>query len=103
MRTRSQTKDTISKEHYGLKDDSGQWVQERYINTEDAEREKHRKKNDLYLCFTDCEKTFDSVKHDDLFECLKKAGVGGKDRKIMADLYWKQETAIKLTEILLNG
>ena len=51
---------------------------------------------DLYLCFIDYEKAFDSVKHEELFQCLEKAGIDGKDLRLFQDLYWKQEAAIRI-------
>ena len=51
---------------------------------------------DLYLCFIDFIKAFDTVKHEKLIEILQDLNVDGKGLKILRNMYWKQTAAIKI-------
>jgi len=51
---------------------------------------------DLYLCFIDYSKAFDKVRHCDLFDILQRLNIDGKDLRILRNLYWEQEAAIRV-------
>ena len=51
---------------------------------------------DLYLCFIDYSKAFDKVRHSALFDILQGLNVDGKDLRILRNLYWEQEAAIRV-------
>lgn len=51
---------------------------------------------DVWLCFLDYEKAFDSVQHAAMIESLKRIGVDGKDIRVIENLYWNQRAAVKL-------
>ena len=51
---------------------------------------------DLYLCFIDFTKAFDTVKHEKLIEILQDLNVDGKDLKIIRNIYWQQTATIKI-------
>lgn len=51
--------------------------------------------NDLYLCFIDYTKAFDTIKHERMIELLQKLNVDGKDLQVIKNLYWKQTAAIR--------
>ena len=55
------------------------------------------KQKDLYICFIDYKKAFDTVNHDKQIEKLKLAGLDGKDVRIIARLY-REKAAVVLTE-----
>ena len=44
-------------------------------------------KHDIYLSFLDYTKAFDKVKHDNLFQILKKLNIDGKDLRLVRNLY----------------
>jgi len=50
----------------------------------------------LFLCFIDCSKAFDNVKHEKLLEMLEDIQIDGKDLRIIRNLYWKQTAAIRI-------
>lgn len=50
---------------------------------------------DLYLCFIDYSKAFDKVKHQHLFNILQDLDIDGKDLRIIRNIYWEQESAIR--------
>ena len=50
----------------------------------------------LYICFVDFEKAFDRIKHDDLMKMLEELKVDGKDLRLIKNLYWKQEAAVRV-------
>ena len=51
---------------------------------------------DLYLCFIDYSKAFDKVRHSDLFDILLRLNCDGKDLRVIRNLYWEQEAAIRV-------
>ena len=55
---------------------------------------------DLYTCFIDYAKAFDRVHHKELIETLEKAGIDGKDIRIICELYWNQKAAIRIDQEL---
>ena len=50
----------------------------------------------MYICFIDYAKAFDKVKHENLIDCLKKIGLDSKDIRVIANLYWFQQAAIRI-------
>ena len=53
-------------------------------------------KHDIYLCFFGYTKAFDNVKRDKLFQILEKLDVDGKDLRLIRNLYWDQNAAVKV-------
>lgn len=49
----------------------------------------------LFLCFVDYQKAFDRVKHDKLTEVMEKAGLPELERRLIINLYWKQNAAVR--------
>jgi hypothetical protein len=49
----------------------------------------------IYLCFIDYSKAFDSVQHTKLIECLQGIGVDGKDVSLIRNIYWEQVATVK--------
>ena len=50
------------------------------------------------MCFIDYEKAFDRVRHVDLMMMLDEIGVDDKDRRVVCNLYWDQDAAVKVGE-----
>ena len=50
----------------------------------------------LYICFLDYKKASDRVRHEPLMQCLNEIGVGGKDIKIIRNLYWDQTASVRI-------
>ena len=57
---------------------------------------------DLFLCFIDYEKAFDTVRHADLLTMLKNINIGGKDLRIIRNLYFKQTAAVRIENELTD-
>ena len=51
---------------------------------------------DLYVCFIDYKKAFDRVKHKNLMVMLNDIKIDSKDLRVIQDLYWRQQAAIKI-------
>ena len=51
---------------------------------------------DVYACFVDYEKAFDTVQHDKLIAILNDIGLDGRDIRIIANLYWNQTADIRI-------
>ena len=52
-------------------------------------------KKDLYVCFIDYTKAFDRVRHSSLIDILQDLDIDGKDIRIVRNLYWNQEAAVR--------
>ena len=50
---------------------------------------------ELYVCFIDYSKTFDTVNHEQLISSLSGTGVDDNDIAVIAHLYWQQITRIR--------
>ena len=51
---------------------------------------------DVYVCFVDFEKAFDRVNWPKMMSVLKEIGVDWRDRRLIADLYLKQEMVVRV-------
>ena len=55
------------------------------------EQENSRKKKNIYFCFNDCTKDFDSVYHNSLWKILKEMGTSDHLTCLLRNLYAGQE------------
>ena len=53
------------------------------------------KQKDIYNCFIDYSKAFDTVKHDSLVELLQSLDVDDADTRLLTNLYWTQTAAVR--------
>ncbi|GFS11224.1 endonuclease-reverse transcriptase [Elysia marginata] len=51
---------------------------------------------EIFACFIDYSKAFDSVKHEQLTEILQKTDIDENDIAVIANLYWQQRTKIRI-------
>ena len=49
----------------------------------------------VYMCFVDYQKAFDRVKHDKLLEIMESAGIPELERRLIINLYWHQQAAVR--------
>jgi len=56
----------------------------------------------VYLGFIDFEKAVNKVRHERLFEILRKIDIDGKDLKFITNLYWHQQANIRINKTLSN-
>ena len=61
-------------------------IVEKYIETQ----------KDIYAYFIDYSKAFDTVNHEKLIECLKTTDIDQSDIALIANLYWEQDTQIRI-------
>ena len=54
--------------------------------------------NEMYVCFVDFEKAFDRVNWVKMMNILQKAGVDWRDRRVISDLYMRQEVCMKIND-----
>src|SRR6266853_5658664 len=52
--------------------------------------------NDVYICFVDFEKAFDRVSWVKMMECLTKLQVDWRDRRLINELYMRQDALIRI-------
>ena len=53
------------------------------------------KQRDVYTCFIDYIKAFDTVKHESLVELLQSLDVDKSETMLLTNLYWKQTAAVR--------
>ena len=51
---------------------------------------------DVYICVIDYTKAFDKVRHKNLMQILNNLDFDGKDLRLIKDLYWRQQAAIRI-------
>ena len=61
-------------------------IVEKYIETQ----------KDIYARFIDYSRAFDTVNHEKLIECLKTTDIDQSDIVLIANLYWEQDTKIRI-------
>ena len=91
-RIRGRTLQEISPEQYGFMPDKGtrnaifvlKRLVERYVE----------KQKDVYTCFINYSKAFDTVTHDSLVELLQSLNVDDTDTRLLTNLFWTQTAAV---------
>src|SRR4051812_30850984 len=54
--------------------------------------------NVVYICFVDFEKAFDRVNWVKMFEILKSLHIDWRDKRLLQDLYMKQEAVVRVAD-----
>ena len=54
-----------------------------------------QKQKDEFTCFIDYSKAFDTVNHASLFDLLSSLDIESHDIKLLANLYWNQQAAVR--------
>ena len=94
LRARNKVRQEISDEQYGFMKDRG--IRNAiYMMRLMAERAIEMQR-DLYVCFIDYKKAFDRVKHKNLMVMLNDIKIDSKDLRVIQDLYWRQQAAIRI-------
>ena len=95
-RLRGRTLCEISEVKYGFMPDRGRrnaiFVLKRLVERM-TEKEKA-----VYVCFIDYSKALDTVKHEPLIELLQSLDIDPQDIKLLANLYWNQQAAVRHNE-----
>ncbi|KAG1656246.1 Retrovirus-related Pol polyprotein from type-1 retrotransposable element R2 [Nymphon striatum] len=55
---------------------------------------------DVFICFIDYSKAFDKVQHTKLIKLLEQINIDDKDLRIIKNLYWNQNAAVKVGDEL---
>ena len=63
-------------------------------------QKEYEVQRDKYECFIDYTKAFDQVKHTEVIASLEKAGIDGKDIRIIIEFYYNQNAAIRVHQKL---
>ena len=92
-RIKGRTLHEVAPEQYGFMPDKGTrnaiFVLRRLV-----ERSVEKQKN-VYTCFIDYSKAFDTVKHGSLVELLQSLDVDAADTRLLTNLYWNQTAAVR--------
>ena len=92
-RVRGRTLQEIAPELYGFMPDKGT-RNAIFLLRRMSERAIGEQK-DIYACFINYCKAFDSVRHEQLLDILKAIDVESHDVQLLANLYWKQKAAVR--------
>ena len=57
---------------------------------------------DVFLCFIDYQKAFDTVRHEELLRMLERLGVDEKDLRLIKNLYYQQKAAVRVGDELTD-
>jgi hypothetical protein len=52
----------------------------------------------IYVCYIDYEKAFDRVYHKKVMEATERAGMEGRDRRLISNLYYQQTASVQFGE-----
>ena len=94
-RVRGRTLQEIAPEQYDFMPDKGT-RNAIFVLRRISERAIEKQK-DIYACFIDYSKAFDTVRHEPLIDLLKAIDVDSHDVQLLANLYWKQKAAVRHT------
>ena len=92
-RLRARSLMEISQVQYGFMPDRGT-RNAIFVLRRLAERSIQKQK-DAFTCFIDYSKAFDTVKHASLFHLLSSLDIESHDIKLLANLYWNQQAAVR--------
>ena len=92
-RIRGRTLDEIAPVQYGFMPDKGT-ANAIFVLWRLVERSVE-KQREVYTCFIDCSKAFDTVKHESLVDLLQSLYVDKSETRLLTNLYWKQTAAVK--------
>ena len=85
LRVKGKVEQYVDEEQYGFR--KGRGTRNAILVLRSIMERALEKQKDLYMCFVDFEKAFDTVKHGQMVETLKRFGVDGADVRIIAKLY----------------
>ena len=92
-RLRWRTLSEISEVQYGFMPDGGTrnaiFVLRRLIER------MIEKQKDVYVCFMDYSKDFDTMNHEPLIKFLQSLDIDPQDVKLLANLYWNQQASVR--------
>ena len=83
----------VSEEQAGFRKNSG--TREAIFNLKILVERHLEVQKDVYACFIDYSKAFDSVNHEKLIDALQKVDIDDNDIALIAKLYWTQNTKIR--------
>ena len=92
-RIRGRTSDEIAPVQYGFMPYKGTG-NAIFVLRRLAERSVE-KQRDVYTCFIDYSKAFDTVKHESLVELIQSLDVDKSETRLLTNLYWKQTAAVR--------
>ncbi len=92
-RLKGRTIQEIAPEQYGFMPDKGT-RNAIFVLRRIAERSIEKQK-DVYLCFIDYSKAFDTVKHEHLIQLLQSLDIDAHEIRLLTNLYWNQEAAVR--------
>ena len=92
-RRRGRTLQEVSPEQYGFMPDKG--TRNAICVLKRLVQRSVEKQKDVYTCFIDYSKAFDTVKHDSLVELQQSLDVDYADTQLLTNLYWTQTAAVR--------
>ena len=93
MRNRRKFREQVAEEQFGFGEGKGK-RNAIFVLRILAERALEMQ-NDLYLCFIDYTKAFDTIKHEHMIKISQDLNMDGKNLRVVQNLYWEQTAAIR--------
>ncbi|RUS74522.1 hypothetical protein EGW08_017710 [Elysia chlorotica] len=90
----------VSEQQAGFRKESG--TREAIFNLKILAEKHIEMQKDIYACFIDYSKAFDSVKHNELIQAMQKTDIDSNDIALISHLYWTQKTKIRIGNELSN-
>ena len=99
-RAKNKIEAEIAEEQYGFRKGKGT-CNAIFVLRMIIERAIEVQKN-LFMCFIDYQKAFDTVKHEELLALLSSLDIGRKDLRIIRNLYYEQTAAVRVDNELTD-
>ena len=97
-RIRNKIQIDSDKEQFGFK--SGKGTRNAIFSLRVLLERAIEKQKNVFMCFVDFQKAFDTIRHEDLMDMLKEKKIDGKDLRIIKNLYWNQTAKVKIGDNL---
>jgi len=99
-RIRKKLEDEIAEEQFGVR--SGSSTRDGIFTLQTICERAIEMQREIYLCFIYYEKAFDKVQHEKMIKLLDNQNIGKENIRIIRNLYWTQEAAIKIEDSISN-
>ena len=91
----------VGPEQAGFRKESG--TREGIFNLRMLIEKYLEKQKDVFACFIDYSKAFDTVKHHELIKSLQSTDIDENDIAVISNLYWQQKTTVRINNSFSNS
>lgn len=84
----------VSNDQFGFR--AGMGTREAIFTLQMLLQKCYDQRKDIFVCFIDLEKAFDTINHTKLIQLIQNTGLDDKDIRLIKNLYWHQSARIKV-------